>query len=172
MFELLKNLEPPVGFGKNCPAKLAYRKLIRMNMPVADDQTVHFNTTLFALIRESLKIKMAEADQMDKKDEELRETIVKLWPIQAKKMADIVVPKNDVLSFQKMTVGKIYGGMMILENWRQYKACKAAGFKMVRSLSLHFYFAPIIIIIHNLLFSNRLKNKTKNLYLLKLFKIK
>ena len=95
MYELLKNLEPPVGFGKNCPAKLAYRKLIRMNMPVAEDQTVHFNTTLFALIRESLKIKMAEAEQMDKKDEELRETICRLWPIQSKKMINLLVPTQN-----------------------------------------------------------------------------
>lgn len=58
MYEMLKNIEPPVGFGKKCPIKFAYRKLIRMNMPVASDNTVHFTTTLFALIRESLSIKM------------------------------------------------------------------------------------------------------------------
>lgn len=33
------------------------QKLVRMNMPVAEDGTVHFTTTLFALIRESLMIK-------------------------------------------------------------------------------------------------------------------
>lgn len=36
---------------------LFLQKLIRMNMPVAEDGTVHFTTTLFALIRESLMIK-------------------------------------------------------------------------------------------------------------------
>lgn len=54
---MLRNMEPPVGFGKKCPYRLAYRKLIRMNMPVAMDGTVNFTTTLFALIRESLGIK-------------------------------------------------------------------------------------------------------------------
>ena len=34
------------------------QRLVRMNMPVADDGTVHFTTTLFALIRESLRIKI------------------------------------------------------------------------------------------------------------------
>ena len=58
MYDMLKKIEPPVGFGKKCPTKFAYRKLIRMNMPVANDNTVHFTTTLFALIRESLSIKM------------------------------------------------------------------------------------------------------------------
>jgi len=34
------------------------QKLIRMNMPVDEEGTVHFKTTLFALIRESLSIRM------------------------------------------------------------------------------------------------------------------
>jgi len=34
------------------------QKLIRMNMPVDDNGTVHFTSTLFALIRESLSIRM------------------------------------------------------------------------------------------------------------------
>lgn len=63
-----------------------------MNMPVAEDMTVHFTTTLFALVRESLSIKMGQADEMDQKDEELRETIRKLWPIQAKKQLSLLVP--------------------------------------------------------------------------------
>ena len=37
---------------------LHLQKLIRMNMPVLETGTVHFTTTLFALIRESLSIKM------------------------------------------------------------------------------------------------------------------
>ena len=71
-----------------------FQKLIRMNMPVAEDMTVHFTTTLFALIRESLSIKMGPAEEMDQKDEELRETIRKLWPIQAKKQLSVLVPPN------------------------------------------------------------------------------
>jgi voltage-dependent calcium channel N type alpha-1B len=55
---MLLNMEPPVGFGRKCPKLLAYRKLIRMNMPLQEDESVNFTTTLFALIRESLSIKM------------------------------------------------------------------------------------------------------------------
>ena len=66
-----------------------------MNMPVAEDMTVHFKTTLFALIRESLNIKMGPTEEMDQKDAELRETIKKLWPIQAKKMLTLLVPPNE-----------------------------------------------------------------------------
>lgn len=58
MYEMLKNIDPPLGFGNKCPNRLAYKKLIRMNMPVDSDGKVNFTTTLFALIREDLDIKM------------------------------------------------------------------------------------------------------------------
>ncbi|KAK6980046.1 voltage-dependent calcium channel type A subunit alpha-1, partial [Biomphalaria glabrata] len=132
MYEMLRTMEPPVGFGKKCPYKLAYRKLIRMNMPVAEDGTVHFTTTLFALIRECLIIKMAEAELMDKKDDEMRETLRKLWPVPSKKMMVLLMPPNDELDEGKMSVGKIYAGLLISENWKAYKASQNASnnFKM------------------------------------------
>ncbi len=58
MFDMLKNMDPPLGFGNKCPYRLAYKKLIRMNMPVDVDGKVQFTSTLFALIRENLSIKM------------------------------------------------------------------------------------------------------------------
>lgn len=122
MYEMLRRMEPPVGFGKNCPYRLAYRKLIRMNMPLKEDGTVHFSTTLFALVRESLSIKMSTAEEMDKKDEEMREVIKRVWPVQGKKIVDLLVPPNHELNNGKLTVGKVYGGLLIAENWRAYKA--------------------------------------------------
>ena len=47
-----------MGFGNKCPKLIAYRRLIRMNMPVDQEGKAHFTTTLFALIREALKIKV------------------------------------------------------------------------------------------------------------------
>lgn len=58
MYDMLKNIDPPLGFGNKCPNRLAYKKLIRMNMPVDQDGKVQFTTTLFSLIRENLSIKM------------------------------------------------------------------------------------------------------------------
>uniref|UniRef100_A0A915PUS1 Voltage-dependent calcium channel alpha-1 subunit IQ domain-containing protein n=1 Tax=Setaria digitata TaxID=48799 RepID=A0A915PUS1_9BILA len=123
MYEMLRNITPPVGFGRKCPYRLAYKHLIRMNMPVADDGTVHFTTTLFALIRESLSIKMRPVEEMDEADEELRQTLRKIWPLKAKKnMIDLVVPPNTELCYQKLTVGKLYTGLLILENYRAKKS--------------------------------------------------
>ena len=58
MYDMLKNMDPPLGFGNKCPNRLAYKKLIRMNMPMDADGKVNFTTTLFALIRENLSVKM------------------------------------------------------------------------------------------------------------------
>uniref|UniRef100_A0A158QKQ1 Voltage-dependent calcium channel type A subunit alpha-1 n=1 Tax=Haemonchus placei TaxID=6290 RepID=A0A158QKQ1_HAEPC len=128
MYDMLRNITPPVGFGRKCPYRLAYKHLVRMNMPVADDGTVHFTTTLFALIRESLSIKMRPVEEMDEADEELRQTLKKIWPLKAKKnMIDLVVPPNHELCFQKLTVGKIYAGLLILENYRAKKSGTEVG---------------------------------------------
>lgn len=70
------------------------QKLIRMNMPVDENGTVHFTTTLFALIRESLGIKMGPPEVMDQRDNELRYSLLKLWPVQAKRMLKILVPPD------------------------------------------------------------------------------
>ncbi|XP_037036940.1 voltage-dependent calcium channel type A subunit alpha-1 isoform X2 [Bradysia coprophila] len=118
MYDMLKNIDPPLGFGNKCPNRLAYKKLIRMNMPLDADGRVNFTTTLFALIRENLNIKMRSADEMDQADEELRGTITHIWPFQAKKMLDLLVPRNEHLNRSNLTVGKIYAGLLILESWR------------------------------------------------------
>ena len=56
MYDMLKNMDPPLGFGSKCPDRLAFKKLIRMNQPIDEDGTVHFTTTLFALIREVIRM--------------------------------------------------------------------------------------------------------------------
>lgn len=55
---------------------------------------------------------------MDQADEELRETIQMIWPFQAKKMLDLLLPRSDCLNKNNLTVGKVYGGLLILESWR------------------------------------------------------
>lgn len=55
---------------------------------------------------------------MDQADEELRETIRHMWPLQGPKMINLLVPPRDLLNANNLTVGKIYGGLLILESWR------------------------------------------------------
>ncbi|ELK07816.1 Voltage-dependent L-type calcium channel subunit alpha-1D [Pteropus alecto] len=57
---LLRRIQPPLGFGKLCPHRVACKRLVAMNMPLNSDGTVMFNATLFALVRTALKIKTEE----------------------------------------------------------------------------------------------------------------
>lgn len=118
MYDMLRNMDPPLGFGNKCPSRLAYKKLIRMNMPITETGKVNFTTTLFALIRENLNIKMRLADEMDQADRELRVTLQKLWPLQAKKIINKLLPPHEELNAGNLTVGKIYAGLLIHENWK------------------------------------------------------
>ena len=34
VYKMLRDIDPPLGFGKKCPERMAYKKLIRMNMPM------------------------------------------------------------------------------------------------------------------------------------------
>ena len=95
MYDMLKNMDPPLGFGSKCPDRLAFKKLIRMNQPIDDEGMVHFTTTLFALIRENLNIKMRAAEEMDQADLELRTTIIKVWPYEGKEKIDLLVPPRE-----------------------------------------------------------------------------
>jgi len=66
-------------------------------MPLDEKGRCHFTTTLFSLIRESLKIKIlnfeeaSEAD-MDEADNQLRAIIKKLWPFTEQEKFGLCVP--------------------------------------------------------------------------------
>ncbi|KAM7393228.1 hypothetical protein PAMA_008058 [Pampus argenteus] len=64
MYKLLRFISPPLGLGKKCPNRVAYKRLVKMNMPIADDNTVHFTSTLMALIRTALEIKLASDNEL------------------------------------------------------------------------------------------------------------
>lgn len=55
---------------------------------------------------------------MDVADKELRETIRMIWPLQADKMTDLLVPRRVKGDRRTLSTGKIYAGLLILETWR------------------------------------------------------
>ncbi len=61
-------------------------------MPVGGDQTVTFHSTLFALIRTALDIKIK--GNMFKNDQELRKAIKIIWPKMAEKNIEKILPKQ------------------------------------------------------------------------------
>ncbi|XP_008301369.1 voltage-dependent P/Q-type calcium channel subunit alpha-1A-like [Stegastes partitus] len=119
MYSLLRVIDPPLGLGKKCPHRVACKRLLRMDLPVADDNTVHFNSTLMALIRTALDIKIAKGG-IDKHqmDAELRKEMMAIWPNLSQKTLDLLVTPHKSTD---LTVGKIYAAMMIMEYYRQSK---------------------------------------------------
>uniref|UniRef100_A0AAY4EPM9 Voltage-dependent N-type calcium channel subunit alpha n=1 Tax=Denticeps clupeoides TaxID=299321 RepID=A0AAY4EPM9_9TELE len=141
MYEMLRHMSPPLGLGKKCPPRIAYKRLVRMNMPIAEDNTVHFTSTLMALIRTALEIKLASGVLAQRLcDADLRREINRVWPSLSQKTVELLVtpPKpND------LTVGKVYAALMIFDYYKQNRAKRlqmqqqASGIQ-VRQLSTSF----------------------------------
>uniref|UniRef100_A0A8C3PC83 Voltage-dependent L-type calcium channel subunit alpha n=1 Tax=Chrysemys picta bellii TaxID=8478 RepID=A0A8C3PC83_CHRPI len=107
---LLRRIQPPLGFGKLCPHRVACKRLVAMNMPLNSDGTVMFNATLFALVRTALKIKT-----------EGKIISVKIILCVSK----YVVRKR--LYSQMVTVGKFYATFLIQDYFRKFKKRKEQG---------------------------------------------
>nr|XP_020474416.1 voltage-dependent L-type calcium channel subunit alpha-1D isoform X6 [Monopterus albus] len=119
---LLRRIQPPLGFGKLCPHRVACKRLVAMNMPLNSDGTVMFNATLFALVRTALKIKTE--GNLEQANEELRAVIKKIWKRTSMKLLDQVVPSA---SDDEVTVGKFYATFLIQDYFRKFKRRKEQG---------------------------------------------
>ncbi|KAL4695764.1 hypothetical protein H8959_000859 [Pygathrix nigripes] len=119
---LLRRIQPPLGFGKLCPHRVACKRLVAMNMPLNSDGTVTFNATLFALVRTSLKIKTE--GNLEQANQELRIVIKKIWKRMKQKLLDEVIPPPDE---EEVTVGKFYATFLIQDYFRKFRRRKEKG---------------------------------------------
>uniref|UniRef100_A0A8C8I335 Voltage-dependent L-type calcium channel subunit alpha n=1 Tax=Oncorhynchus tshawytscha TaxID=74940 RepID=A0A8C8I335_ONCTS len=113
---LLRRIQPPLGFGKFCPHRVACKRLVSMNMPLNSDGTVTFNATLFSLVRTALKIKTE--GNFEQANEELRAIIKKIWKRTSMKLLDQVIPP---IGDDEVTVGKFYATFLIQDYFRKLK---------------------------------------------------
>uniref|UniRef100_A0A3P9JF42 Voltage-dependent L-type calcium channel subunit alpha n=1 Tax=Oryzias latipes TaxID=8090 RepID=A0A3P9JF42_ORYLA len=121
---LLRRIQPPLGFGKLCPHRVACKRLVSMNMPLNSDGTVMFNATLFALVRTALRIKTD--GNLEQANEELRAIVKKIWKRTSMKLLDQVVPPA---GDDEVTVGKFYATFLIQEYFRKFKKRKEQGYQ-------------------------------------------
>ncbi|XP_067171183.1 LOW QUALITY PROTEIN: voltage-dependent L-type calcium channel subunit alpha-1F, partial [Apteryx mantelli] len=119
---LLRRIQPPLGFGKLCPHRVACKRLVAMNMPLNSDGTVTFNATLFALIRTSLKIKTE--GNLDVANKELRAVVKKIWKRTKPKLLDEIIPAPEE---EEITVGKFYATFLIQDYFRKFRRRKERG---------------------------------------------
>uniref|UniRef100_A0A8C7MKY4 Calcium voltage-gated channel subunit alpha1 E n=1 Tax=Oncorhynchus kisutch TaxID=8019 RepID=A0A8C7MKY4_ONCKI len=122
MYKVVRTISPPLGFGKNCPYRVAYKRLVLMNMPVDEEMSVHFTSTLMALIRTALEVKIARGgEDRGQMDSDLQKEISVIWSHLSQKTLDLLVPIHKA---SHMTIGKIYAAMMIMDYYKQSKAKK------------------------------------------------
>nr|XP_021331853.1 voltage-dependent N-type calcium channel subunit alpha-1B isoform X8 [Danio rerio] len=120
MYEMLLHMSPPLGLGKKCPPRIAYKRLVKMNMPIADDNSVHFTSTLMALIRTALEIKLASGMVAQRlSDAELKKELSTVWPNLSQKTMDLLVTPHKP---NELTVGKVYAALMIFDYYKQNRA--------------------------------------------------
>ncbi|XP_076854330.1 voltage-dependent N-type calcium channel subunit alpha-1B-like [Brachyhypopomus gauderio] len=120
MYQTLLHMCPPLGLGKKCPPRIAYKRLVKMNMPIADDNTVHFTSTLMALIRTALEIKLASGMVAQRLcDAELKKELATVWPSLSQKTMDLLVTAHKP---NELTVGKVYAALMIFDYYKQNRA--------------------------------------------------
>ncbi|XP_043914705.1 voltage-dependent N-type calcium channel subunit alpha-1B [Protopterus annectens] len=120
MYNLLRVISPPLGLGKKCPPRVAYKRLVRMHMPIAEDYTVHFTSTLMALIRTALDIKHSPGGVSQHQcDAELRKEIASVWPNLSMKTIDLLVP---TCRPNELNVGKVYAALMIFDFYKLSKS--------------------------------------------------
>jgi hypothetical protein len=117
VMSLLQKIEPPLGFGKCCPYRLACRRMISMDMPMKDDNTVTFNATLFAVVRTALNIKTG--DNRQSANNKLRSIIKKLWPSTSKEILDNVLPLDETDG--QTTVGRVYAVALIQSYFQGFR---------------------------------------------------
>ncbi|KAM3859014.1 voltage-dependent L-type calcium channel subunit alpha-1C-like [Diretmus argenteus] len=115
---LLRRIQPPLGFGKLCPHRVACKVLLA----VFSLYTVMFNATLFALVRTALRIKTD--GNLEQANEELRAIVKKIWKRTSMKLLDQVVPPA---GDDEVTVGKFYATFLIQEYFRKFKKRKEQG---------------------------------------------
>jgi len=116
---LLRKINPPLGFGRLCPPRIACKRLVAMDMPLNDDGTVEFKPTLFALVRTSLNIKMEGG--LDEANEDLRQTMKNIWKRQANdEILNVLLPPSGEGIGSSIAVGKLYASILIQDCFRRF----------------------------------------------------
>uniref|UniRef100_A0A8C9N6S3 Voltage-dependent N-type calcium channel subunit alpha n=1 Tax=Serinus canaria TaxID=9135 RepID=A0A8C9N6S3_SERCA len=104
MYEMLRHMSPPLGLGKKCPARVAYK------WDVLQGRASLLSSPSLA----------AGGVKQHQCDAELRKEISLVWPNLSQKTLDLLVPPHKRKS-DEMTVGKVYAALMIFDFYKQNK---------------------------------------------------
>ncbi|NWH38990.1 CAC1B protein, partial [Chloropsis hardwickii] len=121
MYNLLRVIAPPLGLGKKCPHRVAYKgRAVLAHLPKEreegmqrwDVQPGQGFTPLPPSLAAAGGVKQHQCDA------ELRKEISLVWPNLSQKTLDLLVPPHKP---DEMTVGKVYAALMIFDFYKQNK---------------------------------------------------
>ena len=113
---LLRQLSPPLGMGEKCPKVKIYRRLVRMNMLLREDDLVSFKATFFHLVRTALNICM-EHNNLRRNDDEMRAMLRRVWPHIQKHRVDILVPRRRP-ERKNWTLARMYTAKLLYDAYK------------------------------------------------------
>uniref|UniRef100_A0A8C6BQY8 Voltage-dependent N-type calcium channel subunit alpha n=1 Tax=Monodon monoceros TaxID=40151 RepID=A0A8C6BQY8_MONMO len=124
MFEMLKHMSPPLGLGKKCPARVAYKvdptptpRRLSVLRPGSRGAVGWLLTSLLP----SHPYPAPAGTKQHQCDAELRKEISSVWANLPQKTLDLLVPPHKP---DEMTVGKVYAALMIFDFYKQNKTTR------------------------------------------------
>ncbi|NXP63924.1 CAC1B protein, partial [Chloropsis cyanopogon] len=117
MYNLLRVIAPPLGLGKKCPHRVAY-KVWNFRDPSSISAPHGMCSQGTASLLSSPSLAAAGGVKQHQCDAELRKEISLVWPNLSQKTLDLLVPPHKP---DEMTVGKVYAALMIFDFYKQNK---------------------------------------------------
>ncbi|NXT09130.1 CAC1E protein, partial [Prunella fulvescens] len=121
MYEMLTLMSPPLGLGKRCPSKVAYKVDQPFLLWGLEPSRSRGTCGRFDVFGPFLLPAVEGGADWQQLDSELQKEILTIWPHLSQKMLDLLVPMPKT---SDLTVGKIYAAMMIMDYYKQSKAKK------------------------------------------------
>uniref|UniRef100_A0A665U625 Voltage-dependent L-type calcium channel subunit alpha n=1 Tax=Echeneis naucrates TaxID=173247 RepID=A0A665U625_ECHNA len=117
---LLRRIQPPLGFGKLCPHRVACK--VGFHITATHSHVYRENCISAAVVVIILKIYFG--GNLEQANDELRAVIKKIWKRTSMKLLDQVVPPA---GDDEVTVGKFYATFLIQDYFRKFKRRKEQG---------------------------------------------
>eukprot|EP00036_Acanthoecidae_sp_10tr_P014734 CAMPEP_0206289576 /NCGR_PEP_ID=MMETSP0106_2-20121207/2185_1 /ASSEMBLY_ACC=CAM_ASM_000206 /TAXON_ID=81532 /ORGANISM="Acanthoeca-like sp., Strain 10tr" /LENGTH=1614 /DNA_ID=CAMNT_0053720129 /DNA_START=528 /DNA_END=5372 /DNA_ORIENTATION=- len=114
--KLLRELQPPLGFGERCPNHRVSLNLLKMNIPMVKDGTVDFNATLLSIVRFRREISLTDPSLgWELQNHVLKERIKEFWPRADPVILDRMLPE---LHMENYTVGLLHAVFILQQMYR------------------------------------------------------